>query len=231
MRKILLLAACSACIASADTMIFQTPPGSTISGSGSVAARAYFTTGAGTLTISLVDLLANPTDDGQTISDLEFQVVGGLSGTTTMTSDIGQTITIGGGTGTTGTTGTANWGFGAYNSGFITCIICPTSPLSQPPNPTAPPSDLIVGPGPYSNANASFTSHDPYINQTLTITISNMNITTTTQISNVVFSFGTQFGSTVGGIVLTPEPSGALLLSLMIVPFAVWRLRSGARKI
>ena len=225
MKYFLLLTTVFACVATADTMMFATPPGTTIAGAGAVSANAMFTTTAGTLTIVLNNLQANETDDGQAISDLEFQFAGPLAGTTTLASDTGTTVSVSNKTPTFGGSISAGWGFGSYNSGFIVCIICGSTGVT-PPYQTSPPSHLILGPGPYTNANSSIDNHSPYINQTLTITISNPNITTATDISNVVFSFGTTFGSDVQAQVVTPEPSGVLLLSLIAVPLAFWRLKS-----
>lgn len=50
-----------------------TPSGSS---DGSVDATATFTLGAGTLTIVLTDLLANPTSDGQLVSGVSFTASG-----------------------------------------------------------------------------------------------------------------------------------------------------------
>src|SRR6266853_92733 len=60
--------------ASANTVTFVTPAGETTS-AGSVDATATFTTSGafgGSLTISLTDLLVNPGNVGQLLSDLDF---------------------------------------------------------------------------------------------------------------------------------------------------------------
>jgi hypothetical protein len=78
--------------AHADTVTFDTPPGSTTSG-GPVDATATFTTGAGTLSITLTNLLANPKDVAQLLSDLEFTLGNGAT-TGTIASSSGQRLPL-----------------------------------------------------------------------------------------------------------------------------------------
>ena len=95
--------------AHAATVTFVTPPGTSVP-DGSVNASATFTTGAGTLSVTLTDLLANPTSVGQTLSDLIFTLSSHQT-TGTISSSSGQLITVAAnGTATTGATTTTGWG-------------------------------------------------------------------------------------------------------------------------
>src|SRR5215467_13915391 len=106
MRKILglcLLFSAFAAESGATSITFVTPTGSSTPG-GPVNSQATFTTSAGQVSITLADLLANPTDIAQLISDLDFVLSGGIT-TGTLTSSSGQLITVNGnGTSTLGPT-------------------------------------------------------------------------------------------------------------------------------
>jgi hypothetical protein len=81
---------------------------------------------------------------------------------------------------------------------IIVCVIYPNNFSKD-----AAPSDLIIGPGPYDNANGSIDGngpHNPFINQSATFTATDPSITDATTITDVVRSFGTQFGVDAGGI-------------------------------
>ena len=80
--------------------------------------------------------------------------------------------------------------------------------------PATGPATLIIGPGPYTNANGSIRDnnpHNPFINTSATWTLAFAGATAGTVISNVVFSFGTTPGANV------PVP----------IPAAVWLFGSG----
>jgi hypothetical protein len=78
------------------------------------------------------------------------------------------------------------------------------------------PIDLIIGPGPYTNANPSFSNRNPQIQGTGTFVISAADITSDTVVESVVFSFGTMPDSILPGVPVTPppvpEPMSLLLL-------------------
>jgi hypothetical protein len=199
----------------AGTITYVTPPGSTVppSPGAPVDAKVTFTTSANTLTITLTDLLANPKDVGQLLSDLSFTVGNGgtLTGSTESSSS-GQEITVNsGGTFTIGSTVGAGW---VYSTSSATSGLLDV--LSGPGH--AGPAHLIIGPpgagGTYSNANGSIAGngpHNPFLNGSATFTITGSGITADTTITSATFSFGTSAGATVQGVV--PEPS-SLVLSL-----------------
>src|ERR1017187_9760873 len=82
----------AAAVAHATTVTFDTPAGASVKG-GAVDATATVTTGAGTVTITLQDLLESPKDVGQLISDFDFVLSDGLT-TGTLSTSSGQQISI-----------------------------------------------------------------------------------------------------------------------------------------
>jgi len=180
--------------------------------------------GVNQLQITLQDLFANPTSVGQLLSDLQFKVAGVSD--LSLISSSAQSVSIAeGGTTTMGSTGSTGWIGGAFQGGFIVCVICPNNF-----GKTAGPGNLIIGPGPYTNANGSVAGngpHNPFLNQTATFTLSGTGINANTVVSDVVFSFGTQFGTDVGGTAgpgggTVPEPSSYLLSSIAFGALAVF---------
>lgn len=198
--------------------VYITPAGSTVS-DGLVNASATFSLlNNTTLQITLTDNLTNPTSVGQLPSDLQFSVSGitGLS----LTSMSGTAITINGdNSSTTGGTITTGWVEGTSGSTFVLCVVCASGFPA-----TSAPAELIIGPGPYSNANGSIAGngpHNPFLNQSATFMLNVTGITPGASLSNVAFSFGTTLGSNVDGALSagtpvllaapTPEPGSATL--------------------
>jgi hypothetical protein len=237
MKGILTLFLFGALAANAKQILFSTDPSATMGGN-PVSASALFTTSSGQLTIVLSNLLANETSDGQAISGLEFNLSQILAGTGTLT-DTGTTVSVSNHVGTPDSTVVdAGWAFGTYNSENILCIICQSG--LTPPDHTAPPSHLILGPGPYTNANGSITAHSPYMDQTVTFTINNSSITENTDISGVIFKFGTNFSDSTQttGIpsdpghseAVTPEPGTLALAGIpALLLFAAARKKKSTR--
>jgi hypothetical protein len=199
--------------AQAGSFTYVTPTGSS-TGGGPVNAEADFTTGAGSMTITLKNLQANITDVAQALSDLQFT----LSGTSPLTgssetASSGQEINIAsGGTFTLGSTVAAGW---PYSS---TATVGTLNVLAAG---GAGPAHLIVGPPDggnlYSAANGSIAGngpHNPFLNQSASFTITGANITAATNVTAVTFSFGTTSGINVDGVPGVPEPS-SLVLSIL----------------
>jgi hypothetical protein len=192
--------------AHASTVTFVTPIGA--STSGPVNASATFVTGAGTLSVTLTDLQANPTDVAQTLSDLVFTLSTGQT-TGTLTSSSGTTIFVSGaGTTTPGTTGSTGWGLNNNVSGG----------LQLDALGFIGPAGLIIGPpdagGLYSNANGSIAgnpAHNPFLDQTATFLISVAGLTAADTVTSAAFSFGTTAGVEIAGVSPVPLP-GALPL-------------------
>ena len=193
--------------AHASTVTFVTPVGASTSG-GPVNASATFITDTGTLSVTLTDLQANPTDVAQTLSDLVFTLSTGQT-TGTLTSSSGQQITVNsGGTFTLGPTTATGWGLNNNVSGG----------LQLDALGFVGPAGLIIGPsGPgnlYSNANGSIAAngpHNPFLDQTATFLISVAGLTAADTVTSAAFSFGTTAGVDISGVSSVPLP-GALPL-------------------
>ena len=201
--------------AHATTISYVTPPGSTVPPSQPVSASATFTTSANTLTIGLNDLLANPTDIGQLLSDLSFTLGNGGSLTgSTETAAASSEITVAGNGSFTGPTpisgvATVGWPFAVNSATEGTLDVLAAG--------GAGPAHLLIGPpgggGTYSAANGSIAGngpHNPFLFESATFTITGAGITADTTITSATFSFGTTAGVTVGGVAV-PEPSSLVL--------------------
>ena len=198
----------------ANTFTFMTPAGASV-GDGSVSASATFITGTNSVQVTLTNLLSNQKSAGQLLSDIFF-VAGGLtSGTGPQSPSSATYITVADNGTTSAGVGPAVWELtnsaGTYHLNGL---------FGKGAGGTGP-GDLIIGPpgagGIYSNANGSIAGnkpHNPFIDQTATFTLALAGATSSTVISNVVFSFGTQEGSNVAGV---PVP----------IPAAVWLFASG----
>jgi hypothetical protein len=200
--------------AQAGNITYSTPTGSSVNG-GPVDAKAVFSIRDGMIDVTLVNLLANPKDAGQLLSDLSFTLGGGgsLSGAT-LSNSSGQEITVGStGSFTLGSTVPTGWGFSKSGTTTATLDVLGTSEA---------PKHLIIGPpgsgNTYSNANGSIAGnkpHNPFLNGSATFVIAGSGITASTTITSATFSFGTTPGMNVSGTPTTvPEPSSSLLLGL-----------------
>jgi len=176
---------------------------------GAVAGTIMFdVTSAGALTVAITDTEANPGNVGQLISDLMFNV-SGMTGAATMTSSSGQEVNIdGSGNATLGSMGNTMWGINSSSSTIILSAL-----LSGP-------SNLIIGPGGaggvYTNANGSIAGngpHNPFLSGTVDFNLTVPGLTSVSQLSNIIVSFGTTPGSNLSVTsTTTPEPSSLLLL-------------------
>jgi hypothetical protein len=196
----------------AGSITYITPAGSTAGGS-PVDAEASFTTNNGSLTITLTDLEANPSNVGQLLSDLSFTTSGTTTlNSATLSSSLGQEITVaGGGTFTPGSSVSTGWGVSSLTGNSMTLDALGF----------VGPAHLIIGPpggsGVYSNANGSIAgngAHNPFLNETATFTITGANITVDTTITSATFSFGTTAGSNVTGQAMAvPEPGSVVMFA------------------
>jgi hypothetical protein len=216
------------------TLTFNTPAGSSVS-DGPVNAAAVFVTADGTLTITLSNLLADPTSVGQNVSDLQF-TLSSMTTPTLMSSSADEVPVNSDGTTTAGGTGIdTGWGFGSFGGGLILCVIC--SGGVTPPGGIQPAHTMIGPPdgsGVYTSANGSIAGngpHNPFLSQTATFVIADTSITASTTVSDVVFSFGTTFGSDVpgegggGGGGAIPEPVSLILTGCGLAALTILRRR------
>jgi hypothetical protein len=216
----------AASAAKADTVTYVTPAGSTTTG-GPVNTSATFTTSANFITIGLTNLLANPINIAQCISDLAFTVSNGTLAASTLFTSSGQEITVNSnGTFSLGSTVATQWN---YMPGFLDDL------------GGGKPSHLIIGPPDgsnlYSNANGSIAGngpHNPLLNQSASFVIFGPGITANTHITSVTFSFGTTPDSTpddVPGILTTtPVPAPPALVLGLIGVAGLFGMRAWPRQ-
>ena len=217
-------------IASATTITYVTPSGSATA-DGSVNATAVIVISPATLTITLSDLLGNPISAGQLLSNFEFTLGSSLSGSAAMSSSAKERTVNSDQSFTEGGTVSTGWALQASGGGGVAiCVICPNNG-SPAPTTNPPPSHLIIGAGPYTNANGSIAGnkpHNAFLDQTATFTISDSSITSSTVVSNVVFGFGTQFGSEVNGelsatVSAVPETRTMLMIGTGLILLGSFR--------
>jgi hypothetical protein len=178
--------------ANANVITFDTPTGSSTSG-GPVDAEATFTTSTDTLKIVLSDLLANPTDVAQLISDIRFTLSGNISSSgTSLTSASGAGVNVAdNGTTSAGTVPSDAWQLSGFH---LTAL------------GGGQPKGLIIGPpgagGVYTSANGSIAGndpHNPFYSQTATFVLNIAGVTDATEVTSATFSFGTVPGIDVPG--------------------------------
>jgi hypothetical protein len=192
----------------ADTFTFTASGTPSFSGGLPVSATATFTTGNGTILITLTNTQVNPTSVIQNLSDISFAVsTGQNSGTLTWSS--GQELTVyGDATYSTGSTVSTGWVLTTNGSQFeLTALGTATAP-----------THTIIGPpdsnGYYSNANGSVAGngpHNPFLAGPVTFDLNIPGVTTDSTITNVTFSFGTVADSS-ATLTAVPEPSALLLM-------------------
>jgi len=203
---------------------FTTATGETTSG-GAVNAQVSFNSSAGSLTVTLTNLEANPDNVAQALSALSFTLSNGnLTGASSNNPTV-NLINIASHVATSAGTGPAGWVFTA-----------PTSTTGHFDDLDGPghagPAHLVIGPGPYTTAKGSINGngpHNPFIDQTVTFTITGSGITAGTTVSAVTFQFGTTTGDDQrGGVhppVAAPEPSSIVIALSGLIPIGVMALR------
>jgi len=211
----------------ADTISESTALGATSSSGDAVAASATITTGAGTVTIDLTNLLtaAQVKSVGQNISDLFFTLDTTTSPGSVSSSSASFVDVDGSGNATAATVpGPDQIGWDLANSGG-------TYHLNGLGGSFTPEHTIIggsVGDTSYPNANSSIAGnspHNPFVQSTGHFVLSIAGVTDATDISGVEFSFGTTAGDNVPGVppVAAPEPSSLMLLGSGLIGFALRR--------
>jgi hypothetical protein len=232
--------------ASAGSFTFATAPGATEPANGlPVNASTTITTGAGTVSVTLNNLLADPSNVPQVLTDLLFVLSNGNTLATTIGNSSGQEISIDkDGVPTLGAVVDTGWKLDSASlSGTI--HLCEIGPGTC--GGGLAPSHGIIGPagpfGTYDNAKGSIagnTSHNPFLNQTATWTLIVPGVTGDTVVSDVVFSFNTTAGDDVPGglrvnetstLATAPEPATLALFGtgLTVVAAKLRRRRAAGR--
>jgi hypothetical protein len=202
--------------AEAVPLTFQTATGATDSAGEPINAKATFTLGTNTITVALTNLIVDQTSVGQNVTALSFKISGNVTSTASLTSSSGTVRQINGNhTFSDSGPRSTGWGFDDPSGPQFTLdwFTRDKSIAGQQAQST-----LVGSPGSnnkYNNANGSMTtsSHDPFLAGTLTFTIHAPGVTSSTGISNVIFSFGTTAGDDHPGFLAAPAPPG-LVLSL-----------------
>jgi hypothetical protein len=188
-------------MASANSYTFATASGATESGGNAVDASATFTTSADTITISLANLIVNPTTAAQNVSDVYFTLGGtGSSATSgTLSSSGGNLVNV-------AADGTTSSGGVASSTGWVLSYSSSTGFHLDGLNGAAnTPAYTIIGApngsGVYSAANGSIAGngpHNPFLNQLATFSLSIAGLTADSTVTSATFSFGTTSGDNVG---------------------------------
>jgi hypothetical protein len=223
--------------ARADVETFNTPTGSTV-GDGPVNATATFTISAGHITITIRDLLANPTSVGQTVNGVSFTLSNGTTaGSLASQTGIQRTVSsnaAGGyadvGTPTSPVTGSKMWHYNHANLGIE---------VTSLGNHAAVPT-IIGDPNvsnAYSNGNGSITgNHNPFLAGTVTLVLNIAGVASNTTVTKMQFQFGTSEGegTAIGqrrlGPLAVPEPSALTVASLGALAFIGDGLRRRLKK-
>jgi len=201
----------------ASSIEFDTPAGATTSGP--VSDKAIITTSAGQITIEVVDLLVNPTDVAQLISGFFFTLSNAPGTLPATVVPSASDVLIDNHAATADGSAIQTW---AVTKAGNTVTVDDLN--------GGQPKELIIGPGPYSNANGSIdgnSGHNPFINQTATFTISASGVTANTTITGFSFDFGTTEGVHVAGdpVSSSPEESTIVLTSSGALLILLSRLR------
>src|SRR5215471_7868422 len=152
-------------------------------GDGPESASATVTTGAGTVTVMLSSLIDNPKAAGQEVSGIQIALGGGVPAAASLNSASGTTIDIAPGGAVSPGGAITHWG-ATVSGGTIFLATAGTG------SPGGSPINLIIGSGPYTNANASITGRNPQIQNTGTFNLTTAGVTAATPINSAVFEFG-----------------------------------------
>jgi hypothetical protein len=151
---------------------------------GAVKGTALINLVGNTLTVDLTSLLNNPTSDGQELSGVAIKL-SSLASTTSLTTKTGTEINIlaGGGTSTADNV-IQHWGT-ALSGGSIYLATAGVGALGGKP------VDLIIGAGPYTNANASIRGKNPSILNTGHFVLTLTGLGSGVTVTGVNLGFGT----------------------------------------
>jgi hypothetical protein len=192
--------------ARAALITYMTPAGATVPPSSPVNATATFTTSTNQIVVALNNLIVNPTDFSQNISDLLFTVsTGQTSGTINqaLSSGVSRTVNGNGSFTDNGTVSPNHWALQTSGSQLYLNDLTGGNAIRT----------IIGSPGSggtYSNANGSIAGsnpHNPFLFGPVTFTLNVAGVTDSSTITAATFSFGGTAGVNVVGVVAIPEPA------------------------
>ena len=190
----------------ANTFTFLTPSGAGSNGV-QLQASATFVTSADQVTVTLVNLSSNPGSIGEALGRVVFDTNVVSAGSASMlVTPAANYISIAKDDSVTAGACCARWQLNRNGS-----IYELTGRAGKGAGGTGP-GYLILGSGPYTNANGSIAGnrpHNPFIDTSATFTLAIAGVTSDTTISGVVFGFGTDASSNVAAAV--PLPATAVL--------------------
>ena len=206
--------------AGATTISYTTPSGAMEPSSGlPVSAEATFVTGTNSVTLTLMNLLADPRSVAQNLSDLFFTLsTGQTSGAVSSSSGVERRV-LADGTFTDGPSPVSTgWTLETVGSQLHLTLL---GSGTQPKHTIIGPPDTGDG---YTNANRSIKAnkpHNPFLAEEAEFTLSIPGVSAASTITSATFSFGTADGDLVPGIdpfppsfAQVPEPQTVLLLGL-----------------
>jgi hypothetical protein len=175
--------------ASASTLTVFTPTGALDASGNPVDASATVTTGAnGAVTVSLTNLQSNISAADQLLSDFFFTLGSTPVSVNSTAATSGQLADL-----------NANGTFTAVAGTPTAWTLTDIGGQVHLNSLTNGPSETIIGTA-SSNPNASLLgNHNPYIEGTANFSFTIANVTSTTVISNGIFSFGTDAGNNITG--------------------------------
>ena len=179
-----------------------------------LSGTADITVGNGTINVVLTDTGTGQRSSGQTISDVEFSV-SGITAIRNLTQS-GSLVNVNDDGTVTPVAGSPTRWEGSL-AGTLVHLTALTG--TQPEN-------LIVGLNP--NQNDGFDNFNPYINGTGTFTLACLGCTSSSTLSDVSISFGTNGFSVPATVSAVPEPStwAMMILGFFGVGFMAYRRRN-----
>jgi len=227
MKKLSLLAMMamvSSMVASASTITYNTFTGAVDAAGDPVKASAQIDIGAGTITVTLINLQTGIFNAGQVLSDIFFTLSNGpTTALNTTTTPAGSLVNIGP-TGVKTASADALIGWGLTSTGSTIHIDSLTSG----------PSQTIIG-GVSGSPNASLLgNHNPFLNNQGVFTFAVAGVTANTTVTAAQFSFGTDAGNNVCGIIgagtscttsSVPEPISLSLVGGGLLALGLFRKR------
>jgi hypothetical protein len=186
-------------------------------GDGTLSGTANITVGNGTIGVVLTDTGTGQISGGQTISDVEFSV-SGITNIRNLTQS-GSLVNVNDDGTVTPVAGSPTRWESSLSGTFVHLTALSGT---QPQN-------LIVGLNP--NQNMGFDNFNPYINHTGTFTLACLGCTSSSTLSDVSISFGTNGFSVPATLLAVPEPStwAMMILGFFGVGFMAYRRkRQGA---